>query len=302
MAEPEKKRSIFREKAMAKLAAPEEVDKLLVVMTPMGWLAVSCLFALIIATLIWSFVGQIPVTVHGKGIILTSRGVFTVTSPVSGIVTKVGVKSNDWVTPDSLVLEMQQKQKDQKDLERVFSREKGKILEVYVNEGDWVQAGDVIAWAQYPIEEGDEYICYAFYSVAEGEKIAPDMEAKIGLENVDIAKVGYLLGKVESVSQFPVTERSMLNHIRNQDIIALLKAGQPSVIRAIISLKKDEKSPSGYLWTTKDVSPGYITAGTIADVTITTETKRPITYLLPILAKNPKRPLTTNPDRFPGGK
>lgn len=292
MQENEEKKTIFREKAMEKLASSEESDKLLVVMTPLGWLSLWCLFALIIAAIIWSIFGQIPVTVQGKGIILTSRGLFTITAPADGIITEVPVKLGDWVAKDHLIAKLEKGQE-------IKSREDGKILEIYVHPGDFVKEGDTIAWAQYPLEKGDRYICYGFYSVEDGEKISEGMEAKLGLENVDISKVGYLLGQVAFVSQFPVTERSMLGALQNPSIVKLLRDQHSSVIRTEIELQRDERAPSGYLWTTKNVPAGYIVAGTICDVTIVTDVKAPITYLLPILAKNPKKNQTINPDVFP---
>lgn len=293
MQEEEEKKTIFREKAMEKLASSEESDKLLVVMTPLGWLSLCCLFALIIVAIIWSIFGEIPVTVQGKGIILTSRGLFTITAPSDGIVTEMPIKIGDWITKEHVIAKLQKG-------EEIKSREVGKILEVYVHPGDFVKEGDVIAWAQYPFEKGDRYICYAFYSVEDGEKIKKGMEAKLGLENVDISKVGYLLGEVAFISQFPVTERSMLGHVQNPGVVALLRNQHLSVIRTEIELKEDAKDPSGYKWTTKNVPAGYVVAGTLCDATIVTATKAPITYLLPILAKNPKKNETPNPDVFPG--
>lgn len=281
MTEQDKKKGLFREKAVSKLVSPEQIDRLLVVMTPKGWIALITLFGLILAALIWAIVGQIPISVVGKGILLTEKGVFNVVSYEKGIVEKVAIHTGDTVDEKTVVAVVNGKE--------IHTFSKGKVLEVYIKEGDWVQQGSPLAWVEYPEEAGTSLVCYAFFNVAAGETIKPGMEAKIGLENLNIGTYGYLLGQVSNVSSFPVTERSMINRLRNPWIIELLKQGNQSVIRAEICLEKDDKTPSGYKFTTH-VGPSAedIRSGTIADVRIVTQTKAPISYLFPSFSESKK--------------
>lgn len=61
----------FRKKALAEISAPEQLDKLLRVVSPFSWLALSGLVALAVSLLIWGIYGSIATRVSGKGIFLT---------------------------------------------------------------------------------------------------------------------------------------------------------------------------------------------------------------------------------------
>ena len=49
--------------------APEPLDDLVKVVSPMGWLAQACLAGLILAIVLWAVFGRIPITVMGSGIL-----------------------------------------------------------------------------------------------------------------------------------------------------------------------------------------------------------------------------------------
>jgi len=49
--------------------APEPLDELVTVVSPMGWLAQGCLAVLILSVIAWAVFGRIPITVQGTGIL-----------------------------------------------------------------------------------------------------------------------------------------------------------------------------------------------------------------------------------------
>jgi hypothetical protein len=66
---------IFRKAALERLSSPEQLDQLMQVTTPKGWLALIALAGLLVTAVILGFVGSIPVTVTGPCILLDSGGV-----------------------------------------------------------------------------------------------------------------------------------------------------------------------------------------------------------------------------------
>lgn len=62
-------RSLFRKTALDHLASPEQLDQLLQITSAKSWLALLALAMLLIAILVWSIVGVIPITVAGTGVI-----------------------------------------------------------------------------------------------------------------------------------------------------------------------------------------------------------------------------------------
>ena len=59
--------SLFRQKALDKLRSPEQLDEIMIVTSPKGWLVLLTMVALIVAALVWSTVASIEVTVQGQG-------------------------------------------------------------------------------------------------------------------------------------------------------------------------------------------------------------------------------------------
>jgi len=88
---------IFRKVALEKLSSPEQLDQAIRVTNPRGWAALCAFGALLLATVVWSVIGRIPVEVSGGGMLLRRAGVFGVFSPSSGMLAEVLVKANDEV-------------------------------------------------------------------------------------------------------------------------------------------------------------------------------------------------------------
>ena len=82
---------LFRQSALARLASPEQLDQLMEVTDTKGWWTLAALVALVVAALLWSFVGRIPTTVQGTGILLREGGVFDVQTSAGGQVMELSV-------------------------------------------------------------------------------------------------------------------------------------------------------------------------------------------------------------------
>ena len=63
---------IFRKVALERLASPEQLDELMHVTTPKGWLALVGLGSLLAAALIWSIFATVQLSVPGRGILTKS--------------------------------------------------------------------------------------------------------------------------------------------------------------------------------------------------------------------------------------
>ncbi len=79
--------AMFREKALKKLSSPEQLDELVKVTTPRGWLALLGLCAIVITIVLWGIFGCIPTKVMGSGVILRTGGVIDISAQGRGPVT-----------------------------------------------------------------------------------------------------------------------------------------------------------------------------------------------------------------------
>src|SRR5580700_9202379 len=103
-------RSIFRRAALERLSSPEQLDYLMSITSPAGWLAVSALGIILFLILLWGFLGRIPDTVTGSGILIRGGAVYDVAAGSEGFITQVLVKTGDQVKAGQVVAKMSQAQ------------------------------------------------------------------------------------------------------------------------------------------------------------------------------------------------
>lgn len=99
------KNNLFRKEALERASSPERLDQLMQVVSPKKWIPLAALGTLVAAGLSWSVLGRIPITVSGQGVLVYPSKV-------------VGLQ---------------------------FPTTEGKLKEINVSVGDFVQKGQVLA-------------------------------------------------------------------------------------------------------------------------------------------------------------
>jgi len=100
--------NLFRKKALDKLQSPEQLDQLMTVTSPAGWIALLAIGVFVIIITIWSFYGELPQRVTGKGMLIKSGGLYSITHVASGKVTDVRVKENDIIKKGDVIGRVEQ--------------------------------------------------------------------------------------------------------------------------------------------------------------------------------------------------
>ena len=99
---------LFRQVSLDRLASPEQLDRLLQVTRPRGWIALAALGLLVGSAVVWGFEGQIPSRVAGQGILLRSGGVLEIAAGASGRISDVAVNVGDTVREGQVVARIAQ--------------------------------------------------------------------------------------------------------------------------------------------------------------------------------------------------
>ncbi len=91
--------SLFRPSAMAKIRSPEQLDALLPITSPVGWLALIAIGIALAGAMIWACTGTIMRTAVGHGIIVrdSNVGIIEVSGKGVGTVLDVLVEQGDVV-------------------------------------------------------------------------------------------------------------------------------------------------------------------------------------------------------------
>src|SRR5258708_6359282 len=95
--------NLFRKVSLERLASPEQLDQLLRVTSPKGWVGLSALFLLLATAVVWAFAGSIATKASGQGVIVRTGGVLSVVSRGSGLILSLDVKVGDKIRANQIV-------------------------------------------------------------------------------------------------------------------------------------------------------------------------------------------------------
>ena len=104
------KKSIFRDVALDRLSSPEQLDQLMEVTTPRGWIALGAFGVLLVTALAWGVLGSVPERVQGQGILVHSGGVLEVESPSGGRISDLAVRVGDVIAEGQVVARIAQQE------------------------------------------------------------------------------------------------------------------------------------------------------------------------------------------------
>jgi HlyD family secretion protein len=150
-------------------------------------------------------------------------------------------------------------------------------VEVKSVRGNLVSQGNPLFSIQ-PTGTSLEVLAYIASKDAKG--IQNGMEAEISPSTVKREENGYLRGKVESVADFPSTQEAMMRNFENQQLVeSMLHAGPVTEVHVL--LEPDAKASSGFQWSSPKSPDVKLSSGTMCSVEVVTESKPPITLLLP---------------------
>jgi HlyD family secretion protein len=94
---------MFRKAAMDKATSPEQLDLVMQVTSPMGWLAVGTIGTILFAIGIWSFVATIPDLVEGQGVLIRGERLTEIKAPSAGTLISLSVNTDATVTAGQVI-------------------------------------------------------------------------------------------------------------------------------------------------------------------------------------------------------
>lgn len=372
---------LFRKSALEKLSSPEQLDVMMQVTSPTGWIALIGTAVLLVFVVIWSIVGQIGIRVDGQGLLIRGAEVYDVTSAAQGRLEKLLVVPGDKIrkgqtvavigqpelqlkiqntkaglqqleeqkeasgtrgssivaqyqaqanelrqkvavqqklvarglltrgtllrtkeqlaSTEALIAQNKESQSGQgirvedlrrqlKELEEqlagstdVKSPYDGRVLEVTASQGGLVTAGMRILTLE-PLDAPMTTVIYI--PAGEGKKVRPGMQVRISPTTVKAEEYGFMIGKVKSVSEFPISPEGLRKVLRNDKLVETLM-GKSAPIECIAELIPDPSTPSGYKWSSSKGPPTQIYSGTLASASVVVENRSPISYVLPVVKR-----------------
>jgi len=289
------KDKLFRKVSIDRLSSPEQLDQSLIVITPKSWilLLASALIAAVI--ILWLFYGVIPVKLSGSGIIIGKKGIYGIQHLASGMIDDLVVDNGQLVRKGDLIGIIDQPElkillenktgKDKKALEETYkihseirTKYSGRIIEVIKTKGDYINPGDYIMRMEIIEKNEQELISLLYILARDGKKIKKDMIVELELSTVKTEENGFLFGRVDTVSEFPASQKGMERILGNKNLVDELSS-MGSVVEVKVILEKNEIDNT-YKWSSKNPHNIVLKSGTLCNANIIIEYKSPISMLL----------------------
>ena len=268
--------ALFRPVALEQLkksSSPDQLDMMLHITGPRGWLALASLAGVLIVAIIWSIFGSVATTINGQGVLIRQGGAFNIPATQAGQISAVNVQPGLMVKKGDIIATLA----GQGNVTSPFA---GRILDVLVNPGELVSPGVPVA----NLEQSDQPLeAVAYVPASVGKSVQPGMEVQISPSSAPKAAFGFMYGKVSSVAPFPSTQQGMMRLLENDTLVhQLISSTSGAPLEVHITLTPDSKTPSGYQWSSGQGFPGPITSGTLSQASIILRQQRPISLVLPV--------------------
>jgi biotin carboxyl carrier protein len=309
-------KKIFRKVSMERLSSPEQLDQMITVTNAKAWFIIIAVLCIFTAVIIGSVTGSLTTDMHSKGMLIKSGGTVDLNSSEEGLVSDIRVKPGDYVNKGDVVarldqgemvdqitdlsdklIQMKKANADKKDITnlqtqiidckkklqastKVLSEVKGRVVEVVSEVGDCVKPGTAMMRIA---REGNDVknLIGVFYVPAElGKNLSAGMEARISPSTVKKEEYGYIMGRIVSISEYPVTIRTAAQRLGNLEL-AKEYIGNKACLEVTVDLVADSKTISGYQWSTLSGPPVNIANSTVCDISVVIRKQRPIEMVIP---------------------
>lgn len=257
-----------------KLSSPDQLDRLLTVIRPPGWIALFTLILLLLATLGWAVFGTISLVANGTAVLFNPQSVELIQAQEKGTISEVTAYTGDQVKKGERLLLI--------GTQEIAAPADGTVLGLEVVRGEMVQAGKTLVWFERTEEVADKDIIYAFFTQESGEEILPGMAAHVQFDAVNAQKFGKLIGTVKSV--LPISTKiddPILKTLPSATLGKALSTNQATIV-VLIEPTKESGTPSGFAWTLSDGPPAAVKIGSVGEVEVLLSEKRPLNYLFPL--------------------
>jgi len=94
---------LFRKAALDKVSSPEQLDLLMRITSPVGWIALLTVTLMIVAVGVWAVVGSIADLVDGQGTLFRGERLYDVKATMGGSIVSLSVRPGSTVTAGQVI-------------------------------------------------------------------------------------------------------------------------------------------------------------------------------------------------------
>lgn len=176
--------------------------------------------------------------------------------------------------------EFHQRETELKQKSEIISPFTGQIVEITAHQGDVIASQMAILDLQDESAPTEALLYVPPYG--EAKNIKAGMTVQLSPNNTKREEFGFILGKVTEVSLFPSSREGMIAKFRHPRVVEKIVSGGP-VMTVNVELLTDQKTHSGFKWSSSAGSKVKVTVGTLCTAEIKLREQPPITLVMPWL-------------------
>lgn len=261
---------IFRQVALDNLATPEELDKLLRVTDPRGWLALAAIIVLLGAALIWGIFGSIPDVLQAPGVLTRPGGLQSIQVDEAGQLSGLQIKDGSEVKEGQVVALLKLPSGSEIAVKSAYT---GTVLEVLVANGTQIKPDTSLATLEVTNQPLEALV---FVPLADRTRLRSGQKVQLNPTNVSASEFGFLEGTIINISPIPASVESVQASIQNRELATALVGNTP-VFKVEVSLG----SPGNLKWSSGKQPGVMLSSGTVCSASLILDQQSPIRLLLP---------------------
>lgn len=155
----------------------------------------------------------------------------------------------------------------------------GEVVEIKVSPGGVVGTDGPMLTIE---PQSDSLEAVVYVSAQQAKEIRVGMDARVSPSTVRREEYGFIRATVSFVAAYPATTAALMRNFQNDQLVTALTSDGP-VTEVRTRLERDPRTPSGFRWSSALGPPVTVSAGTLSTAEIVTETRAPITLVIPLL-------------------
>lgn len=266
---------LYRKSSLERISSPDQLDTMLKISSPMSWLALAGATLIVVITIIWAFIGRIPMTVTTTGIVTSPDGTNAVYSNTAGTVTKVFVARGDKIYEKDVLMEVET---DRKETVQILSDQVGFVGEIVAPEGSIITPNSEVLRLSPNTDSHQVVVCYVL--TADAQKIKRGDNAYISLSSSDSKSYGHMVGRVINIDAGAASQNAQKMVLGSENNLNKSFSSDGKAVTAVTcELYPSDSSVSGYFWSNTKGDQLAVNNRDMCSVKIITKQVKPIEKL-----------------------
>jgi biotin carboxyl carrier protein len=266
----------FRQKALAKLQSPEELDIPVRFARPQGLLVLAVATIVMAVAGFWAVTGSVSGKLAAPGILTHGEGSYTLQSPIAGQVVAAFANEGDTLAAGAPLLSIRTDHGDQS----VRMVAAGRVTTLTAKLGAVVSTGADLATVERIDNPRDPLVAVVYVPGSGGATVPVGAAVDLTVSSVPTQPYGLLQGRVLSVGREPQTRDEITDFLGDSQLADQVSAqGQP--VPVVVELDRSADTKSGYAWSSAGGPPFALDSMTLVSGSIHLAAQHPIDWLLP---------------------